>query len=120
MNIQHFMEWFEKQLIPNLPPKSVIVLDNAKYHNSQVDKAPNQNNRKDDMKRWLDRHNISYEQGALKSELYSLIKQHRPEPVYTTVLRLSVGHCELNPIEYSHVKWSIIITILYSYRFGLM
>ena len=31
MNTKHFMEWFEKKLIPNCPPRSVIVLDNTKY-----------------------------------------------------------------------------------------
>ena len=38
MNIAHFMEWFEKQLIPNIPPHSLIILDNAKYHNGVIEK----------------------------------------------------------------------------------
>ena len=25
MNTAHFMEWFEKQLIPNIPPYSLII-----------------------------------------------------------------------------------------------
>ena len=38
MNTANFMEWFRERLIPNLPATSVIVLDNAKYHNSVVEK----------------------------------------------------------------------------------
>ena len=41
MNTQHFMEWFEQSLIPQLPPQSLIILDDAKYHNaSVVEKVP--------------------------------------------------------------------------------
>ena len=40
MNSTHFLEWFEKQLIPNIPPNSIIILDNAKYHNTVVEKVP--------------------------------------------------------------------------------
>ena len=39
MNSEHFIEWFT-QLLPNIPPTSVIVLDNASYHNKQKDKPP--------------------------------------------------------------------------------
>ncbi len=84
-------------------------LDNASYHNKQKDKAPTTNNRKDEIKEWLDKHNISYNQTDLKATLLELVKQHRPRPLYLTdeaihehghrVLRLPVAHCELNPIE---------------------
>ena len=33
MNSEHFMEWFMKQLLPNIPDNAVIVVDNATYHN---------------------------------------------------------------------------------------
>jgi hypothetical protein len=56
MNSEHFMEWFTEQLVPNIPPNSVIVLDNATYHN----KPPTTATRKDDIKKWLDEHNIPY------------------------------------------------------------
>ena len=29
MNSEHFMEWFTKQLLPNIPDNAVIVVDNA-------------------------------------------------------------------------------------------
>lgn len=40
MNAKHFLEWFEKQLLTNVPDSSVIVLDNAPYHNTVVHKCP--------------------------------------------------------------------------------
>lgn len=40
MNTQHSMDWFRNRLIVNRPPKSVIVLDNAKYHNAVVERVP--------------------------------------------------------------------------------
>ena len=50
MNSKHFIEWFTQQLFPNIPPTSVIVLDNASYHNKQKDKPSTTANR-DDIKR---------------------------------------------------------------------
>ncbi|PSN40637.1 hypothetical protein C0J52_21100 [Blattella germanica] len=32
MNGTNFNNWLETQLIPNLPPDSTVVLDNASYH----------------------------------------------------------------------------------------
>ena len=29
MNLEHFIEWFTQRLLPNIPPTSVIVFDNA-------------------------------------------------------------------------------------------
>ena len=60
MNSEHFMEWFAKQLLPNIPTNSVIILDNATYHNKQKDKPLITGNRKDKIKKWLDERNIHY------------------------------------------------------------
>ena len=93
----------------NIPPTSVIVLDNALYHNKQKDLSPTNANRKNDIKRWLDEHNIEYDDKDIKKTLLEKVKQHRPAPLYLTdeaahtqghtVLKLPVAHCELNPIE---------------------
>ena len=32
MTLEHFEEWFNYSLLPNIPPKSLIVIDNAPYH----------------------------------------------------------------------------------------
>jgi hypothetical protein len=33
MNVTNYQKWLTEKLIPNLPPKSVLVVDNAPYHN---------------------------------------------------------------------------------------
>ena len=38
MDFENLSKWLDKNLIPNLKPKSVLVLDNASYHNVQQDK----------------------------------------------------------------------------------
>ena len=40
MSIDHFMEWFKRQLLPNIPAHFVIVLNNTKYHNTVVEAKP--------------------------------------------------------------------------------
>ena len=40
MNHKMIDRWLEDKLIPNLPPKYVFVIDNAAYHNVQVDRRP--------------------------------------------------------------------------------
>lgn len=109
MNSEHYMEWLTEQLLPRLEGPSVIILDNASYHNKQKDKPPTSKDRKDDIKAWLDKHNVAYSDTDIKKTLLQKVKEHRPTPLYLTdeatnehghsVLRLSVAHCELNPIE---------------------
>ena len=36
MNGEVFLEWFRTQFLPNIPPQSCIVMDNASYHNVYV------------------------------------------------------------------------------------
>ena len=109
MNSEHFMEWMTQQLLPRLEEPSVVILDNASYHNIQRDKPPTTQNKKDEIKEWLDKHNITYDSTDIKKTLLEKVKQYRTSPIYLTdeaaqehghtVLRLPVGHCELNPIE---------------------
>ena len=49
MNGVNFFKWVKEKLIPHLPPKSVLIIDNAPYHNLQVDKCPTQASRKADI-----------------------------------------------------------------------
>jgi hypothetical protein len=39
VNTEVFNCWVDNQLIPNLPPKSVVVMDNASFHKSQTMQA---------------------------------------------------------------------------------
>lgn len=72
MNQENFRRWMEEKLIPNLPPSSVLVLDNAGYHNIQVDRLPTSTTRKADIQAWLTRHGISFSPNLLKAELLDL------------------------------------------------
>lgn len=45
-NHNMYMKWLTEKLIPNLPVNSVVVIDNSPYHNVQLDKCPNSNNKK--------------------------------------------------------------------------
>ena len=40
INFKNFSKWLDENLIPNLKPKSVLVLDNSSYHNVQQGKFP--------------------------------------------------------------------------------
>lgn len=110
VNKDTMMRWMKEKLLPNIPPRSVIVVDNAPYHNAQKDKAPTSKSRKQEMKDWLLKHGIPFSDDLLVPELYKLILQYKPrfvryeldELVATNehvVLRLPPYHPDLNPIE---------------------
>lgn len=70
MNFNNFKRWLEEKLIPNLSANSVVVLDNAPYHNKQEERCPTQATRKDDMKEWLRRQGIGFRDDMLKVYMY--------------------------------------------------
>ena len=116
MNGTHFVEWFKNQLLPNLPPHAVIVLDNDPYHNVVTEKVPTKSSKKALMQEWLTRHSIEWDRRELKRELFEKIRKEAPQKKFVVdgmarendfiVLRSPVAHCELNPIElvWSQVK----------------
>ena len=109
MNHTMIVRWLEDKLIPNLPPKCVLVMDNAAYHNVQVDRRPVRATKKHLIQEWLTRHGIQWSAGMLKDELLELCKTHPQEPVYVLdqmlsqhghlALRLPPYHADLNLIE---------------------
>ncbi|CAB3238611.1 unnamed protein product [Arctia plantaginis] len=72
MNAENYTKWLQTQIIPSLKPNSVVVVDNASYHNSLENPAPNSNSRKQDMIDWLNYRNIDR---MIKPQLYQLILQ---------------------------------------------
>ena len=84
MNSEHFFEWMTEKLLPTLNEPSVIILDNASYHNKQQDKPTATQNKKGDIREWLDEHNITYEHTNIKKTLLDNVNQHRPKPMYLT------------------------------------
>ena len=111
MNGKVFLKWVTKQLIPNLPQNSDLVMDNAPYHNLRTveSTSPTSAWRKADIKDWLDTRNIAYPPNALKPQLYDIVKLNKPPIEHEAdrliraagheTLRLPAYHCSLNPIE---------------------
>jgi len=40
MNQKNYEKWVQEKLLPNLKPRSVLIIDNASYHNVKVNKVP--------------------------------------------------------------------------------
>jgi transposase len=110
MNYENFEKWVTTQLIPNLPEKAVVVVDNAPYHNKQQERHPTSATRKDDMKKWLRERGIQFNDNVLKPELYGIIKNYKPRYISYKIDKLSIDrgfdvvrlppyHPDLNPIE---------------------
>lgn len=77
MNKLNYKKWLQDILIQNLPPNSVVVLVIAPY-NVVLNKAPNSGSTKNDMKEWLAKNNILFEEEMLKPTLYDLVKRNKP------------------------------------------
>jgi hypothetical protein len=116
MNYENYEKWIKTKLIPNIPPNSVMVIDNAPYHNVQLNLAPRSSSRKGDMIKWLSERGIPFSNAMMKPELYSIIKINKPKyKMYKidailaesghSVLRLPPYHPDLNPIE---LIWSLL------------
>ncbi|XP_021204146.2 uncharacterized protein LOC114252098 [Bombyx mandarina] len=115
INRTNFMKCLSEKLIPNLPPNSLVVMDNAPYHTVQVNKAPTMSSSKVQMQEWITNKELSYLPTMLKAELYQIIKKHKEAPIYEAdqllishghkVFRLPHYHCDLNVIEF---MWSLL------------
>lgn len=110
MNSVCFENWFEKKVLPNLPPNSVVVMDNASYHSRTVEKFPNMSWKKIDIQNYLTKKGVEWSSSCVKAELIQLAepfrltaKKHVVDQMAAkaghTVLRLPPYHCDLNPIE---------------------
>ena len=113
MNGAIFRNWIQNQLLPALPPNSVVVMDNASYHSVQVEgtKAPISTTLKPEMKEWLRKRGIEVDDKLKKKDLYEIIQREKANvaKVYEVdtvlsenghqVVRLPPYHCDLNPIE---------------------
>lgn len=115
MDAKLFETWFEYQLIPNIPPNSVIVLDNATYHMRQIEKNPNTGTRKDKIVRFLRDHYIDVPSRSTKKILLDLVKENNFEKRFFIdelatskghqILRLPPYYCIFNPCE---LLWGLL------------
>lgn len=105
-----FSKWFTEALLPNIPSQSIIVMDNASYHNILTeDSAPTPTCSKERIRDWLDQNKIPCAEDCLKVELVEILRKIAPEPTYEVdviakkeghkVLRTPPYHPELQPIE---------------------
>lgn len=110
MNSENFTKWFKEMLLPNIPQKTAIVLDNAPYHAMRVNREPTRSSTKKVMQDWLSTLGIPWQEEMLKEELFDLVQHHKREPVYLLqeiaksrgdheLIFLPPYHCDLNPIE---------------------
>lgn len=110
MNWGIFKKWFVEKLIPNIPKNSLIIMDNAPYHNVLSEhSAPIATSKKETIRYWLENNNISYSNDCLKSELVDMLLKIAPAPTYEIneiamkygheIVRTPPYHPELQPIE---------------------
>jgi len=116
MNEENFTKWFTVQLLPNIPNNSVIIMDNAPYHNMfKEDGVPPLTSKKIILQKWLTDNKIKFKEDFLRIQLIDLINRYRPkknfklddilknDPKYRNrnieILRTPQYHPELQPIE---------------------
>ena len=116
MDWGNFSKWFCGQLLPHIPKGSIIILDNARYHNVLAEGAfPTARHRKEQLRAWLIRNHFPSTDDMLKPELFELCKRFAPTPEFQLdKLAEAAGHCvlrtpqyhpELQPIE---TCWAIV------------
>jgi transposase len=116
MNQTMFTKWFREKLLPNIPAHSLIIMDNAAYHNvlSPVS-APTPSCKKEKIRSWLEQNGFPVKDDCLKAELVDILTKIGPKPTYILdeiaskqgheVLRTPPYHPELQPIE---TCWGIV------------
>ena len=82
MSADHFEEWFATKLFPNIPPNSLIVIDNSSYHSCRSDPVPVKCCTKQKMQDWLQAKGVEFLTNALKAELYSIVQRLKLTPRY--------------------------------------
>jgi len=116
MNWNLFKKWFTEMLLPNIPERSLIIMDNAPYHNILSEHSPpTAKSAKGKIRAWLEKNKIYCRDDCLKAELVEVLNKISPEPVYAIdelaedfghkVLRTPPYHPELQPIE---ICWGVV------------
>ncbi len=116
MNWDLFKKWFTGMLLPNIPKRSIIIMDNAPYHNILLKHSPpTPLSSKKKIREWLEQNKVYCREDCLKPELIEVLAKMAPEPVYAIdeiavahghkVLRTPPYHPELQPIE---ACWGVV------------
>lgn len=110
-----FKNWFIN-LLENIPPDSVIVMDNIPLHSVVKEMTPTTAWKNNEIQDYLTKNNIEWSLDMLKGELLELAIIPKPQSVQYeldelaqlmghTVLRIPPNHYEFNPIE---LIWTLI------------
>lgn len=110
MNWNNFSEWFREKLLKNIPENSLIIMDNASYHNVLAEEAfPKKSHTVKRLREWLSNNNIPWTKDMLKAELFELCSRLATKPEFLidniarkyghSILRTPPYHPELQPIE---------------------
>ena len=103
-----FQKWFQTQLISNLPPRCLIILDRCSFHMVAKDSTVPTQMRKAELQEWLSQHGADWEERWLRPRLVEEVENRRDKKPMVEmiaeqhghrVLFLPVHHPELNPIE---------------------
>jgi len=116
MTSEIFTKWFNEKLLPNIPPHSLIIMDNAAYHNVLAEySCPNSTCSKTRIVKWLEKNKIACNPDCLKIELLETLNKFASEPTYVIdelakqggheVIRTPPYHPELQPIE---ICWGVL------------
>ena len=109
MNSEHFENWWELKVLPALPDKSAVIIDNARYHSrlTKESKKPTSNWRKNEIEVWLQKYGVPtsnqtkvellvqsknvhvYQEYILEKITREFCQQHNKS---IEIVRLPVGH----------------------------
>lgn len=95
MDYDNFTKWLEEHLFPNLPPNSVVVGDNASYHNKLKNKPPNSSSRVAEIHAWL----------ADKVIIFS----HHLSSLYPNMTSFIYNSLKVSVLSYVHFNRFILI-----------
>jgi len=112
MDFENFRRWFCTSFLPHIPAASLIVMDNAPYHNVSVAGvfSPTTAMKKVELQGWLQQHYPTrYQDSMIQAALLAACRQLCPKPAYALdrlaeaaghqILRTPQYHPELQPIE---------------------
>lgn len=116
MNFEIFRKWFSEKLLPNISKNSIIVMDNAPYHNVlSINSPPIATSSKTKIFDWLEKNKFPCNPDCLKAELVEALNKIGAEPIYAIdeiasqqgheVIRTPPYHPELQPIE---ICWGVL------------
>ena len=103
-----FQHWFNEQLLLNLQPCSLIILDRCPFHTVSRDAMVPSQMKKAELQTWLMDRGIQWEEKWLRARLMQEVDRYRDKKPMVEivaeekghkVLFLPVHHPELNPIE---------------------